>query len=64
LLGLQEVVEGSMLSARLALVPIFDFLVAHASAHFFGLDAVGHPLHEGVAWMRLHVDRVKWFHIK
>jgi hypothetical protein len=62
LFSLEEVVEGSMLSARLALVPILGLFVAHSSRHFLSLDAVRHPLHEGVAGMRLHVHGIKWLH--
>lgn len=51
----QVVVEGSVLPSALALVPIVNLFVAHPGGHFLLLDAVRHPLHEGVAGMRLHV---------
>lgn len=54
-LGLQVVVEGSVLSSRLALIEVVNFFEAHARRHFFFLNALSHPLHEGVARMRLHV---------
>ena len=53
-----------MLSPGLALVPIVNFLEAHPGVHFFGLNAVNHPLVEGVAWMRLHVHAYERFHYK
>ena len=54
-LGLEVIEESTVLASALALVPVVDLLEAHARGHFLRLDAVGHPLHEGVAGMRLHV---------
>jgi len=51
-----------MLSPGLALVPILCLFMAHSCAHILRLDAVGHPLHESVAGMRLHIYRIKWLH--
>ena len=53
---LEKVVECSVLSTALALVPVIDFKMAHSSGHVLGFDAVGHPLHKGVARMGLHVN--------
>ena len=60
--GLEKVVECSVLSSALALIPVLNFDVAHPWWHVLGFDAVGHPLHKGVTWMRLHVNWIKWFH--
>ena len=51
----QVVVVGSVFPSALALIPIINLFVTHARRHFLLLDAVRHPLHEGVAGMRLHV---------
>jgi len=48
-LGANEVVEGSVLPPRLALMPIVDLIEAHAGGHIFTLDAIDHALVEGVA---------------
>lgn len=53
-----------MLSTGFTLIPIFYFFKAHSAGHFFSFDAVGHSLHEGVARMCLHINRIKWLHYK
>ena len=60
--GLHEVLEGAVLLARLALVPILGFRVAHPRGEFFGLDALGHALVEGVAGVCCETHRVERFH--
>jgi len=54
-LSFEEIIESSVLASGLAFIPVFNFFKAHPAAHLLGLDAVGHPLHEGVAGVRLHV---------
>ena len=61
-LSLQIVMEGAMLSSALAFNPVLDFSVAHARGHLLSLNTVGHALHERVARVLLHVDRIERFH--
>jgi hypothetical protein len=62
LLRLQEVVESSMLSSALALIPIFSLFKAHSGIEFFSFDAIYHSLVVSVARVRLHVHGIKWLH--
>ena len=54
-LSSKPVIESSMFPPSFALEEVIDLLEAHPRGHFFLLNAVGHPLHESVARMRLHI---------
>jgi len=51
-LSFDEVLEGAVLLAGLALVPVLNLRVAHARAHLFSLDALVHALIKSVAGVR------------
>jgi hypothetical protein len=59
---LDEILECSVLFARLALMPVLHLYIAHAAVHFLSLQAVDHPLMESIARVSGQTHWQEWLY--